>query len=99
MKYGQHDGTYAQYEGQWMRDVKHGYGSYRFASHRQGVPHGAQYVGQWYEGKMHGQGTYNYADGQRFHGQFDRNLKSGHGVHTYVSAAPTGPPCLPAPPP
>ena len=45
MKYGAQD---AQYEGQWTRDVKHGYGSYRF-------PSGAQYVGQWYEGKMHGQ--------------------------------------------
>ena len=75
MRYGNHD---AQYEGQWTRDVKHGYGSYKF-------PSGAQYVGQWYEGKMHGQGTYNYADGQRFHGEMDRNLKSGHGTHVYTN--------------
>jgi hypothetical protein len=73
-----YNGGDSSYEGQWVRDLKHGYGCFRFRS-------GAEYTGQFYEGKMHGQGTYTYADGQRYLGEFDRGLKHGFGTHHYTN--------------
>jgi len=35
------------YAGDWVEDVMHGYGVYRYTS-------GAVYSGQWHEGKQHG---------------------------------------------
>jgi hypothetical protein len=74
--------TYAdrksQYEGQWVRDRKHGYGCLRFSS-------GAEYTGLFDEDRIHGQGTYTYADGQSHLGEFDRGLKHGFGTHCYLN--------------
>ena len=74
--------TYAdrksQYEGQWVRDLKHGYGCLRFRS-------GAEYTGLFDEDRIHGQGTYTYADGQSHLGEFDRGLKHGFGTHCYLN--------------
>ena len=45
-----------KYEGDYVDDKKHGFGTYVWAD-------GRSYTGGWLDGKQHGEGTYCQADG------------------------------------
>ncbi len=65
----------AQYEGQWLNDVKHGRGTQLY-------PDGARYTGEFAKGYEHGNGTKIYPDGSRFDGRFRFGKRDGLGVFT-----------------
>jgi hypothetical protein len=46
-----------RYEGTFHEDLRHGNGTYLFAS-------GSKYVGEFRKGKLKGHGIYNYPDGR-----------------------------------
>ncbi len=43
-----------------------------------------RYDGEFLHGVRHGAGTFFYADGSRYCGQWEANVKCGYGVYTHV---------------
>mmetsp|Transcript_541 Transcript_541/g.1053 ORF Transcript_541/g.1053 Transcript_541/m.1053 type:complete len:94 (+) Transcript_541:197-478(+) len=76
---GQHIGS-EEYDGDWVNDQMHGYGSYLFTS-------GNFYVGNWENGIMEGLGKMEYADGSSYEGNWKGNLMHGEGV--YIDSSKT----------
>ncbi len=64
-----------QYEGQWVNDMKHGQGTYRW-------PSGAYYTGEYVNDLIEGSGTYHYSNGDVYTGHFARG-GARHGQGTY----------------
>eukprot|EP00192_Tetraselmis_astigmatica_P014438 CAMPEP_0117683006 /NCGR_PEP_ID=MMETSP0804-20121206/20074_1 /TAXON_ID=1074897 /ORGANISM="Tetraselmis astigmatica, Strain CCMP880" /LENGTH=164 /DNA_ID=CAMNT_0005493379 /DNA_START=32 /DNA_END=526 /DNA_ORIENTATION=- len=65
------------YKGEWLDDVCHGKGLFRFAS-------GASYEGDWIKNQYHGQGKYTFADGSFYEGAFENGAFHGAGVYTDI---------------
>ncbi|ORC84508.1 putative phosphatidylinositol-4-phosphate 5-kinase-like protein, partial [Trypanosoma theileri] len=63
------------YEGEWESDMKHGKGTYTYAS-------GDRYEGEWYRGKKHNRGTYLFANGDKYVGFWKDDKIHGYGVFT-----------------
>lgn len=57
------------YEGEWYRDMRHGYGTY--------VRDGSTYTGQWSADKAHGHGTLNRSNGVRMKGEWKDGMRHG----------------------
>lgn len=62
------------YIGQYMQDVKHGYGIFRWTADRE------LHQGQWKFGKQEGYGYYSWYDGDEYYGQFKDDKRHGEGV-------------------
>jgi len=89
----------AKYEGQFVDDARHGFGSYTWANgdHYEGDwkeskrtgkgkivwEDGNSYVGDWLEGNQHGEGTYQWKDGDKFEGGWKNNTKHGKGKYSW----------------
>ena len=61
-----------EYEGEWVADMKHGHGMYRYEG-------GDKYEGEWRCGKKHGKGSYNFATGDEYIGSWKDDKIHGHG--------------------
>jgi hypothetical protein len=61
------------YEGNWMNDIKHGYGISRYPNH-------SSYEGEFAKGYEHGKGVMMTADNQRYEGKFRFGKKDGPGI-------------------
>jgi len=53
----------AQYDGEWVDDVKEGYGVLTYVN-------GERYEGYWKADKAHGKGTLTYSTGDRYIGDW-----------------------------
>ena len=62
------------YEGQWVKDLRHGKGIVRFKD-------GSVYNGDIKKERIEGEGTWIYNDGSQYMGSFRSGLKNGHGTH------------------
>lgn len=79
------------YEGQWVRNVKHGYGEMRWASTAE------VYKGQWAGGLQDGLGEHEWlrpqSDGhplqlrERYAGQWQAGQRSGQGIFVYANGS------------
>ena len=72
------NGLKVVYDGDWVRNKKHGKGSY-FARGKDGK---VSYTGDWVEGKKHGYAEVTYADGSKYKGYFKDDEKEGEGTYT-----------------
>ena len=61
-----------KYEGEWLKNLRHGNGSDFFDN-------GDQYVGQYVNGKPEGFGQYKWVNGSNYTGTFSQGMKHGHG--------------------
>ena len=61
--------------GGYIRDLRHGFGVFKFAS-------GHVFKGQWVEDEMT-YGEYLYPNGQRYVGEFRDEMSHGYGEHFY----------------
>lgn len=67
-----------KYEGEWMRNKKHGRGTMEYAN-------GNIYEGDWEDDKRCGIGVLLLANGDRFEGSFYNDVKEGPGRFFYLS--------------
>lgn len=70
------------YIGGLKRETPHGFGTYVYFNSSR-----ATYTGQFMDGHIHGNGTMDYADGDRYYGQWQDDLKEGYGE--YYKSIPT----------
>ena len=63
------------YDGNFISDVKNGYGVYVYAT-------GSKFDGEFKDDKKL-QGTFMYSSGDKYVGEFDKEEKSGHGIYYY----------------
>ena len=68
------------YEGQVLRGLKHGQGTYTWAN-------GATYTGAWANNVPCGDGAYSWLDGESYKGAFKYGRRHGSGVYTWTSGA------------
>eukprot|EP00347_Sterkiella_histriomuscorum_P021251 403334670 len=69
-----------KYSGEWLNDMKHGYGKMEFISS------GIVYYGQWACGKKHGMGTMSGSKGQSsyfYNGEWKQDKQHGKGIRKY----------------
>eukprot|EP00237_Pycnococcus_provasolii_P000252 CAMPEP_0119207026 /NCGR_PEP_ID=MMETSP1316-20130426/40686_1 /TAXON_ID=41880 /ORGANISM="Pycnococcus provasolii, Strain RCC2336" /LENGTH=997 /DNA_ID=CAMNT_0007203429 /DNA_START=127 /DNA_END=3120 /DNA_ORIENTATION=+ len=66
------------YEGEWFDGLRHGVGTYRWAS-------GASFKGEWLEGQISGVGKLKGADGSLYVGSWLADRRHGLGKKTYVT--------------
>lgn len=66
------------YEGEMIGNVRHGVGTYTFAS-------GDRYEGDFVDNTIHGKGTQTYVSGDAYTGDFQRGIKTGQGVYKFAS--------------
>lgn len=69
------------YEGDWLKDHKHGYGILSKISKDGNIR--KVYAGNWVEGKKHGFGSNWYRDGSYYEGTFRENKRNGYGQIWY----------------
>lgn len=72
--------TAAMYCGEWMRNLRHGYG-------RMVYPDGSRYLGYWVNGKRSGEGRYVYPDGSSYDGSWISNVKHGTGTYCFTDGS------------
>jgi hypothetical protein len=70
----------AVYKGQWLGDMKHGYGV-------QVWPDGARYEGYWRFNKACGKGKFWHVDGDVFEGEWNDDKANGYGVYVHMNGA------------
>jgi len=68
------------YEGQVLRGLKHGQGTYTWAN-------GASYTGEWANNVPCGDGSYSWLDGESYKGAFKFGRRHGSGAYTWTSGA------------
>lgn len=44
------------------------------------------YIGEFVDGMRHGKGVFRFANGDRYEGEFDKNLFDGYGVFVWNTA-------------
>lgn len=66
-----------RYEGQFIDDVREGWGSYTWAE-------GCKYAGEWKNAEMDGRGDRTYENGDRFVGDFAHNQAHGKGIKYFA---------------
>merc|ERR1719377_310001 len=64
----------ATYTGQWMNNMRHGYGKQIWTD-------GASYEGQWNKNVATGKGRFTHSDGDVYIGQWSQNKASGMGTY------------------
>ena len=72
------NGLKVVYDGDWVRNIMHGKGSY-FEQGKDGI---ISYTGDWVDGKKHGYAEVTYADGSKYKGYFKDDEKEGEGTYT-----------------
>eukprot|EP00457_Paulinella_chromatophora_P010457 gb/GEZN01010561.1/.p1 GENE.gb/GEZN01010561.1/~~gb/GEZN01010561.1/.p1 ORF type:complete len:224 (-),score=46.63 gb/GEZN01010561.1/:394-1065(-) len=75
-----------RYEGGWLADMRHGYGSQKFVargSTRKEAKWTGTYEGNWFENRKHGKGVFTYENGDKYEGDWRNGKKAGHGIYTY----------------
>lgn len=65
-------GSINQYEGEYLNDRKHGFGTFTWAS-------GNVYKGEYKEDERHGQGEMTWTDGTSYVGEWCHGIQHGHG--------------------
>ncbi|CCW61300.1 unnamed protein product [Phytomonas sp. EM1] len=68
--------TSALYCGEWLKNLRHGYG-------RMVYPDGSRYLGHWANDSKNGQGRYIYVDGSTYDGMWVSNEKHGRGRYDF----------------
>jgi len=68
---------YSNYDGEWLKGLKHGLGTMIFMN-------GDKYIGNWENDKMVGEGLLEYSDGNpnnysTYRGDWDNNMREGYG--------------------
>lgn len=71
-----HDDDGETYEGQLVRGLKHGQGSYTWRD-------GTVYTGQWNKDMEHGYGEKRFANGDAYRGHWKNGAFEGHGVYEW----------------
>ena len=69
----------SSYEGQYVRGVREGNGTFHY-------PDGSKYQGQWKGGVRCGHGKYTYANGDWYSGTWKQDMKDGSGVYYHKAA-------------
>jgi len=70
-----------RYHGAYEHGLRHGKGTYFFAS----TMTGARYTGEYHRGKRNGHGKMWYPDGSVYTGQWADNQRNGQGVYQYAN--------------
>lgn len=70
----------ATYTGQWLGNMKHGYGQQIWKD-------GAKYEGNWRFNKACGHGKFWHVDGDIFEGEWLDDKANGHGVYVHQNGA------------
>lgn len=70
----------SRYEGEWLKDQPHGYGSLTYAN-------GSQYWGRFEHGRRHGQGMMKYENGDEFEGSWHKDQPQGTGTKRYAAGS------------
>jgi len=70
-----------RYVGSYEHGLRHGKGTYYFAS----TMTGARYVGEYHRGKRNGHGKMYYPDGSIYTGQWADNQRNGQGNYQYAN--------------
>lgn len=61
-------GTEEEYDGEWIGDLRHGYGIMKYFDENQEICEA--YEGDFFEGEIHGKGVYVYDNGDKYEGEF-----------------------------
>lgn len=64
------------YEGDWIKGVKHGHGTYKYRADE-----GTEYEGDFVNGQRNGFGKITYRDGSFYRGEFKDEMMSGKGIY------------------
>lgn len=64
------------YDGEWLRDLKHGIGTFFYAPNE-------RYEGEWQCGVRYGQGKMVYTSGEVYSGEWANDKRAGYGLATY----------------
>merc|ERR1719433_1863667 len=73
----------SSYDGEWQRNEPHGWGTWQTKGDEH-TPPKLKYVGFWENGKKHGKGgKFVYGDGSQYEGDYEFDLRHGHGVFTW----------------
>lgn len=70
----------ATYTGQWLGNMKHGFGTQIWKD-------GAKYEGNWRFNKACGHGKFWHVDGDIFEGEWLDDKANGHGVYVHQNGA------------
>jgi hypothetical protein len=70
----------ARYEGEWLKNQPHGYGSLTYAN-------GSQYWGRFDHGRRQGQGMMKYSNGDEFEGTWQKDQPNGSGTKRYAAGS------------
>lgn len=68
------------YIGDFVDDVKEGYGECEWKMSAAGQPGQRTYKGGWKNGLMHGKGEFTWADKRRYIGTYNNDVKEGYGI-------------------
>ena len=69
-----------KYDGQWKDDMKNGNGKICYIIGVFTSPNDDYYEGEWVDNYMSGKGTRTYPNGDKYTGDFNKDIRDGTGI-------------------